>query len=204
MVFRSMLCRAALTDESGCWLPDQAYQIEFGSISAERRLNALGRGCKMKSKPIIAIAISLIVYQYIGSQGLAIGSSAANAGYAQASNLFSSDELDNLLAPIALYPDPLLAQMLPAATFVDQITQAAQWLRANNDPSQIDNQSLDMSVKSVAHYPEVLYKMSDQPDWTTALGQAFIAQSNDVSASIQRLRTQARNAGSLVSTPQMG
>src|SRR5215469_4751466 len=185
------------------WLPDQAYKIEFGAISAKTNHSALG-GCKMKSKPIIAMAISLIAYQCIGSQGLASASSAGSspAGNAQASNLFSSEELDNLLAPIALFPDPLLAQILPASTFADQVTQAAQWLRANNDPSQIDDQQWDVSVKAVAHYPEILYKMSDQPDWTTALGQAFVAQSNDVSTSIQRLRTQARNAGSLVSTPQ--
>jgi len=158
----------------------------------------------MKSKLTTAMAIWLIASPYIVSQRLAAASSKLSglSGYGQASDLFSSNELDNLLAPIALYPDPLLAQILPASTFADQVTQAAQWLRANNDPSQIDNQQWDVSVKAVAHYPEILYKMSDQPDWTTALGQAFVAQSNDVSTSIQRLRTQARNAGSLVTTPQ--
>jgi hypothetical protein len=158
----------------------------------------------MKSKLTIAIAVSLIAFPYIVSQRVTAASAVGSgmAGYLQTGDLFSSNELDNLLAPIALFPDPLLAQILPASTFVDQVTQAAQWLRANNDPSQIDNQQWDVSVKAIAHYPEVLYKMSDQPDWTTALGQAFVAQSNDVSASIQRLRTQAQNAGSLVSTPQ--
>src|ERR1035437_5832982 len=68
------------------------------------------------------------------------------------SELFSADQLDNLLAPIALYPDPLLAQVLPASTFVDQIDEASRWLRANNDPNGIDEQAWDVSVKSVAHY----------------------------------------------------
>src|SRR5215831_4917258 len=127
--------------------------------------SALG-GCKMKSKPIIAMAVSLIVYQYIGSQGLASASSAGSgpAGNAQASNLFSSEELDNLLAPIALFPDPLLAQMLPAATFVDQIIQASQWLRANNNPAGINNQPWDTSVKALAGFPDVLLKMSSNLD----------------------------------------
>ena len=80
------------------------------------------------------------------------------------SELFSADQLDNLLAPIALYPDPLLAQVLPASTFVDQIDEASRWLRANNDPNEIDNAPWDVSVKAVAHYPSVLYMMSDKID----------------------------------------
>ena len=114
----------------------------------------------------------------------------------------SSDQMDNLLAPIALYPDPLLAQVLPASTFVDQIDQAARWLRTNNNSAQIDNQQWDVSVRSVAHYPQVVYMMSDKLDWTTALGQAYVNQSTDVLTSIQRLRARARSAGNLITTPQ--
>jgi hypothetical protein len=114
------------------------------------------------------------------------------------SALFSADQLDNLLAPIALYPDPLLAQVLLAATFVDQIDEASRWLRANNDPNEIDNAPWDVSVKAVAHYPSVLYMMSDKIDWTTSLGQAYVNQSTDVMTSIQRLRALARSAGNLV------
>ena len=66
----------------------------------------------------------------------------------------SAEQMDNLLAPIALYPDPLLAQVFPASTFVDQIDQAARWLRSNNNnPAKIDSQKWDVSVKSVGHYP---------------------------------------------------
>src|ERR1044071_1835659 len=115
----------------------------------------------------------------------------------------SAEQMDNLLAPIALYPDPLLAQVFPASTFVDQIDQAARWLRSNNNnPAKIDSQPWDVSVKSVVHYPQVVYMMSDKLDWTTALGQAYVNQSTDVLTSVQRLRARAKSAGHLASTPQ--
>jgi uncharacterized membrane protein YgcG len=115
----------------------------------------------------------------------------------------SAEQMDNLLAPIALYPDPLLAQVFPASTFVDQIDQAARWLRAhNNNSAGVDNQSWDVSVRSVAHYPQVVYMMSDKLDWTTALGQAYVNQSTDVLTSVQRLRARAKAAGYLATTPQ--
>jgi len=116
---------------------------------------------------------------------------------------FSSDQLDNLLAPIALYPDPLLAQVLVAATFPDDVDQAARFARDDTNPDDVDGQPWDVSVKSVAHYPEVLEMMADKLDWTTALGQAYVNQSTDLMASVQRLRAQARAAGNLATTPEM-
>ncbi len=117
-------------------------------------------------------------------------------------NSFSPDQLDNLLAPVALYPDPLLAQLLVAATFPDEIDEAARFLRADPDAEGIDAQPWDVSVKAVAHYPEVLSWMADSLDWTTAAGQAYAAQPEDVMAAIQRLRAQARGVGNLESGPQ--
>jgi hypothetical protein len=115
----------------------------------------------------------------------------------------SEEQMDNLLAPIALYPDPLLAQLLPASTFVDQIDQAARWLRShNNNSAGVDDEQWDVTVKSVAHYPQVVYTMSDKLDWTTALGQAYVNQSTDVLMSVQRLRARAKSTGHLASTPQ--
>jgi hypothetical protein len=116
---------------------------------------------------------------------------------------FTPEQLDNLLAPIALYPDPLLAQVLVAATFPDQIDDAARFLRAGANPALIDEQPWDVSVKSVAHYPTVLYMMDNRLDWTTSVGQAYVNQSTDVQTSIQRLRAMAHDAGTLESTPQM-
>jgi hypothetical protein len=115
---------------------------------------------------------------------------------------FSDAELDELFAPIALYPDPLLAQMVPAATFFEQLAQAQQTLGGKSDDNLIADQSWDVSVKSVAHYPPVLKMMVDKQDWTTAIGQAYVNQPQDVSKSIQRLRAEAKEAGSLVTTKQ--
>lgn len=117
--------------------------------------------------------------------------------------LFSAAQLDNLVAPIALYPDPLLAQVVVAATFPDQIDEAARFLRAGASSRAIDTQPWDVSVKAVAHYPTVLYMMADSLDWTTSLGQAYVDQSTDVMTAVQRLRARARSAGYLVTTPQM-
>ncbi|MGC1907364.1 MAG: DUF3300 domain-containing protein, partial [Candidatus Acidiferrum sp.] len=114
---------------------------------------------------------------------------------------FSPEQLDNLLSPIALYPDPLLAQVFVAATFPDQVEEAARYVRGNGQ-NGVDDQNWDVSVKAVAHYPTVIEMMADKIDWTTSLGQAYVNQSTDVSSSVQRLRHMARNAGNLQTTPQ--
>ncbi len=80
--------------------------------------------------------------------------------------------------------------------------EASRWLRANNDPNEIDSAPWDVSVKAVAHYPSVLYMMSDKIDWTTSLGQAYVNQSTDVMTSVQHLRALAQSAGNLETNPQ--
>lgn len=143
---------------------------------------------------ILAVALVLFSALFIPAVGA--------QGYAQY-EAFSPDQLDNLLAPIALYPDPLLAQVLLAATFPDQIDDAARFVRADSNPNDVDGQWWDVSVKAVAHYPTVVAMMADKLDWTTALGQAYANQSTDVMASIQRLRAQARRAGNLYTTSEI-
>ncbi len=123
--------------------------------------------------------------------------------YGDSGGYFSPEQLDNLLAPIALYPDPLLAQVLLAATFPDQIDEADREMRASYDHYNVDYAPWDVSVKAVAHYPAVLHMMADKLDWTTSLGQAYVSQSTDVMAAVQRLRRQSRDAGYLVTTRQM-
>jgi Protein of unknown function (DUF3300) len=115
---------------------------------------------------------------------------------------FNADELDDMLAPIALYPDPLLAQMLPAATFIDQVDEAARYVGQYGSSADVDGQPWDVSVRAVAHYPDVLFMMDQKYDWTVSLGQAFVNQEGDVFDSIQRLRAEALAEGNLVSTPQ--
>jgi len=113
---------------------------------------------------------------------------------------FSNDDLDNLLAPIALYPDPLLAQLLPASTYPTEVEDAEAWLNSGGDVSGIDEQPWDESVKAIAHYPSILKMMDGNMDWTADLGDAFLNQPEDVTNSIQRLRQEASDAGNLVST----
>ena len=114
---------------------------------------------------------------------------------------WTSEELDNLLAPIALYPDPILAQVLIAATFPDQITEAAAYVRANGT-DRIDEQNWEISVRAVAHYAPVLNLMAEGEDWTIALGQAYAEQPKDVMDAVQRLRQMANAQGNLASTEQ--
>ncbi len=114
---------------------------------------------------------------------------------------YSPEQLDNLLSPVALYPDPLLAQLLVAATFPDQVEEAARYVRANG-PNGVDDQDWDVSVRAVAHYPTVVQMMADKIDWTTSLGQAYVNQSTDVASSVQHLRHMARDAGNLQSSQQ--
>ena len=111
-------------------------------------------------------------------------------------------QLDQLLGPIALYPDPLIAQILPASTLPTQIVLADRYVSGGGDPSQIGQQPWDPSVQALARYPSVLKWMDDNLNWTTDLGQAFINQQQDVMVSVQRLRASASKVGNLQSTPQ--
>ncbi len=115
---------------------------------------------------------------------------------------YSVEQLDQLLGPIALYPDPLVAVILPASTVPADVTSAADYLASRGGPAGIEAQPWDPSVKALAHYPEVVKWMNANLDWTEALGAAFAQQPAEVMKSIQQLRAQARGAGSLVDTPQ--
>jgi hypothetical protein len=110
--------------------------------------------------------------------------------------------LDTLLGPIALYPDPLISLILPASTVPSQISQASAFLIQYGDPTQIDSQPWDPSVRGLAHYPTVVTWMADNMAWTQALGAAFSSSPGDVMASIQRLRARALASGALAPSPQ--
>ena len=103
-------------------------------------------------------------------------------------------KLDRMLAPIARYPDPLLAQILIAATYPSQVVEAGRWVKENKGLSKdrlnaaIDKKDWDPSVKALAAYPQVLAMMNEHLDWTTNLGKAFLARQKEVLASIQELR----------------
>lgn len=122
--------------------------------------------------------------------------------------VFRQEELDQMLAPIALYPDSLLAQILMAATYPLEVVQADRWVRANRNLSPearndaLDRQNWDPSVKALVAFPDVLAMMSEKLEWTQKVGDAFLAQEADVMATIQDLRAKAYAAGNLRSTPQ--
>ena len=120
----------------------------------------------------------------------------------------SPPQLDDLVAPIALYPDPLLGELLAAATYPIEITEAEQWVRDHPKwkPSKLmdeaKKQNWDPSVQGLVAFPDVLERLSQNIGWTTQLGNAFLAQQADVMQAVQRMRSQAEAKGTLRSTPQ--
>src|SRR5262245_21786886 len=118
----------------------------------------------------------------------------------------SAAELEDLVAPMALYPDPLIAIMLPAAVYPLEVVQAARFVAYNNSSTtldaQIDSQPWDDNVIAVARFPEVLQYMSDNLDWTVELGNAFTDQPMDLMDAIQSLRVRAQSTGALQTTPE--
>src|SRR5687768_3399477 len=119
---------------------------------------------------------------------------------------FSQQDLDELLAPIALYPDALLAQVLMASTYPLEVVEAARWQKSNATlkdkalEEALLKQSWDPSVKSLTTVPQVLTMMNEKLDWTTKLGDAFLAQQEDILKTAQSLRKKAEAAGNLKSS----
>jgi hypothetical protein len=120
----------------------------------------------------------------------------------------SPEQLQQLVAPIALYPDTLIAQILPAATYPEQIVEAEQFFQAHQGLSQdqlakeVNDQPWDVSVKALTQFPAVLANMNQNLAWTSELGDAYINQQPAVTQAIQTMRGRAKQAGNLKSTPQ--
>jgi hypothetical protein len=120
-----------------------------------------------------------------------------------------NDQLDSLVAPIALYPDPLLAQVLVASTYPLELIQLKQWLQKNKDlkdkalSDAVGKQPWDASVQAMAALPEAVKRLTDDIGWTTDLGNAFLAQQSDVMDAVQRMRAKAKDTGNLKSNEQM-
>lgn len=139
---------------------------------------------------------------------LPAGIPAQDAGVPDPADRFSKEELAQMLAPIALYPDTLIAQILMAATYPLEVVEAERWLRANTGLTgdALDNALLtktwDPSIKSLCHYPDVLFAMSDKLDQTRKLGDAYLVQQEDVMAMVQELRHKADEQGNLKTTKE--
>jgi hypothetical protein len=130
-------------------------------------------------------------------------------GTAQAEDAtFSEAELDQMIAPIALYPDSLLAQILMASTYPADVAEAVKWSKDNPDQQgdtavdAVQDKSWDPSVMSLAAFPQVLTMMGEQPDWVQNVGDAFLADSEGVMDTVQNLRLKAKDEGNLETTEQ--
>src|SRR5882724_361861 len=121
---------------------------------------------------------------------------------------FKPEELDQLVAPIALHPDPLVAQILMASTYPLEVVQAARFakdnasLKGNSLDEALKKQTWDDSVKSLVTFPQVLAMMNDKLDWTQKLGDAFLGQQKDLMEAVQRLRFKAEAQGNLKTTKE--
>ena len=153
------------------------------------------------------LATTLSVLLVIGATPLEVA--AQQPGYSGQGAPLSGNDLQQLVAPIALYPDSLVAQVLGAASFPDQVTAAANFLQQNGALSgaplmyAVDSQPWDPSVKAITQFPSVLDNMAKNLSWTSALGEAYATQGADVMSAVQVLRAKAQAAGNLTSGSQI-
>lgn len=143
-----------------------------------------------------AIALTFVAS---GSPGAVVAQDGINS--VDISQGQTAAQLQTLVAPIALYPDPLVAQILQASTYPDQVAEAAVEVMMHPGQS-LESEPWDASVLAVSHYPPVLEMMAKQINWTTQLGQAYLAQQGPVLQAIQAMRQQATNVGNLKTTTQ--
>jgi len=161
------------------------------------------------NQQLMASALSLLLV-IVTTPGLEAQNQPAggSSSYTGQGAPMSQQELDSLVSPIALYPDALVAQILSAATFPDQVAAANTWLQQNKNLTgnalgqAVNQQSWDPSVKALTQFPSVLSNMAQNLAWTSQLGEAYHNQQSDVMAAVQQLRAQAQAAGNLKTTPQ--
>jgi hypothetical protein len=165
-----------------------------------------GSRWKIAQEFVAVLCSTLLVPGVVMPQGQSQQPAAAPSQ--QEAAKISPDQLDSLVAPIALYPDPMLAQVLAASTYPLEIVQLQQWLDKNKtlkDKALVDaveKQPWDPSVQGLAALPDVVKFLADDIQWTTDLGNAFLAQQNDVMEAVQRMRQKAQGLGNLKSTEQ--
>lgn len=177
---------------------------------AVRRAAAAPRAVAAAALGLLA-GVALVASFLLAGQVRAQGTTPAPPGPPpQATPVYSSAQLDQMLAPIALYPDDLLGQILMAATYPLEIVQADRWLQLPGNASlhgpelaqALQQQPWDASVKALVAFPQVLSVMDNNLQWTEELGEAFLAQQADVMDRVQQLRSRAQAARTLNSTPQ--
>src|SRR3984893_1518119 len=158
-------------------------------------------------KQVFTVLLCCLLVQFT-SQAAAYGAIGQSTDSATAAPKLSAQELQQLVAPIALYPDALVAQILAAATYPTQIVEADRWMQSHSNlkgdelAKEVDKQSWDPSVKALTQFSSVLENMDKNLSWTSSLGDAYANQEQDVTAAVQTLRQQAHNAGHLNSNEQ--
>jgi hypothetical protein len=165
------------------------------------------------TKQILVVLLSCLLVQFTAqadSYGLASQSSDQAPASDQAAPPVKQtpQQLQQLVAPIALYPDALVAQILAASTYPTQIVEAERWMQSHSDlkgdklAKEVDKQNWDPSVKAMTQFPSVLENMDKNLSWTSSLGEAYVSQPQDVSDAVQTMRQDARKAGHLNSNEQ--
>lgn len=153
------------------------------------------------------VAVLLCLALVITTNPVASQTAAQAQGTDEGTKL-SNDQLDSLVAPIALYPDPLLSQILVASTYPLEIVQLSQWMEKNNKLSpekmseEVKKQDWDPSIQALVVLPDLVKKLTETIKWTSDLGNAFLAQQDDVMSAVQRMRAKAKDKGNLKTTEQ--
>jgi hypothetical protein len=199
----------------------KAHNAAISSGSAETELTITGTEKRTSSprawrktmirtfaKQLLSTTLSLLLAVAAVPFEAAAQQSAPPAGYSGQGVPLTAEELQQLTGPIALYPDALVAQILGAATFPDQIANAANWVHQSNLTGAtlmqaVDGQAWDPSVKALTQFPSVLDNMAKNLSWTSTLGEAYHTQPADVMSAIQFLRAKAQAAGNLKSGSQI-
>ena len=175
---------------------------------AQSRLRVLAQVVRS----VIAIICAVIILPYnvllYAMQEKPQANAASQASPGNQDSKLSKDQLDSLVAPIALYPDPLLAQTLVACTYPLEIVQLQQWLEQNKKlkdkalTDAVQKQNWDPSIQAMAPFPDLVKQLAQNIKWTDELGNAFLAQQNEVMEAVQRMRTKAMEKGALKSNEQ--
>lgn len=179
-----------------------------GSVAGGRRLFRRGLRLVIPLCAVLALPAAAAAQQADATPAAAASAPAASAASAEDPAAFTTEQLEQMLAPLALYPDDLLSQILMACTYPLEIVQADRWVKAQADlkdeaaAKDLEQQPWDPSVKSLVAIPDVLALLSEKLDWTQQLGDAFIAQPKQVLDTVQALRARAQEAGQLKSSSQ--
>ncbi len=206
-------CARAPDDKSKFREPTEMQLIPSSMNSPSRIEKVTAMGAKRNFSNVIIHAIReltaiLCIVVLVPGNAMAVQTQQPATPTQQPATKLPPEQLDSLVAPIALYPDPLLSQTLVASTYPLEVIQLKQWLDQHKDlkdkalADAVQKQDWDPSIQAMAALPDVVKQLADNIKWTADLGNAFLAQQNDVMDAVQRMRKKASDAGNLKSSEQ--